>query len=85
MSKQSKALEKLCQEPTPSNYKWDDLKSLLLSLGYAEVKGAGSRRKFFHKEKNALISCHQPHPNPDVDKGCISDIVKHLKDHQFIK
>ncbi|MEO5607547.1 MAG: type II toxin-antitoxin system HicA family toxin [Polaromonas sp.] len=85
MSKQSKALERLRREPTPSNFKWDDLASLLCSLGYTEINGAGSRKKFFHAEKNALISCHKPHPNPDVDKGCIVDVVKHLKDHKFIK
>lgn len=84
MSKQAKALERLCQEPTPSNFKWDDLKSLLISLGYKEINGSGSRKKFFHAEKNALINCHKPHPNPDVDKGCISDIVNHLRDNQFI-
>ncbi len=34
-------------------------------------KGGGSGRKFYHKGKDALICCHQPHPNPCVDKGCI--------------
>lgn len=85
MSKLSKALEKLCREPTPANFKWDELAGLLVALGYVEINGSGSRKKFFHKEKNALISCHKPHPNPDVDKGCISDIVKHLRENGFIR
>lgn len=84
MSKQSKALEKLCREPTPANFKWEELVGLLVSLDYQELNGSGSRKKFFHKEKNALIICHKPHPNPDVDKGCIADIVKHLREHKFI-
>lgn len=84
MSKQNKAIEKLCREPTPANFKWVELVGLLTSLGYAEISGNGSRKKFFHKEKNVLISCHKPHPSPDVDKGCIVDIVKHLRENRLI-
>ena len=85
MSKLSKALERLCREPTPVNVKWDDLANILTSLGYEELNGRGSRKKFFHREKNLLIVCHKPHPSPDVDKGCIADVVKHLKDNKFVK
>lgn len=84
MSKQSKALEKLCREPTPANFKWVELAGLLSSLGYEELSGSGSRKKFFHREKDLLIACHKPHPNPDVDKGCIVDVVKHLRENKFI-
>lgn len=84
MSKKSKALEKICSQPTPANIKWKELVSVLVALGYEEHSGTGSRKKFFHPVKNALISCHKPHPNPEVDKGCLADIVSHLKDHGFI-
>lgn len=84
MSKHNKTLTKLCSTPPPSNLKWNELKSLLESLGYKVINGAGSRRKFHHKEKNALIICHAPHPQPDVDKGCIVDIVEHLRIFGFI-
>jgi len=85
MSKQEKALEKLCRTPTPANLKWDELRTALSSLGYQMLTGKGSRRKFVHKDTKAIISCHEPHPSPDVDKGCIADIVAHLKEHAFIK
>jgi predicted RNA binding protein YcfA (HicA-like mRNA interferase family) len=84
MSKHGKALAKICATPTPSNIKWDELKNALEHLGYEMLKGSGSRRKFFHKGKNALIICHQPHPSPDVDKGCVADVIEHLKTHGFI-
>lgn len=87
MAKHDKTLVKICAKPTPSDVRWNDLASLLLSLGYVMLpagKTGGSRRKFFHKGKDALISCHQPHPSPDVDKGCIDDVVDHLKTHGFI-
>ncbi|WP_375341620.1 type II toxin-antitoxin system HicA family toxin [Massilia phyllosphaerae] len=84
MSKYSKALAKISATPPPSNFKWDDLKALLEHLGYRMLNGDGSRRKFYHKEKDLLIICHRPHPSPDVDKGCIVDVVDHLKTHGFI-
>lgn len=84
MAKHRKALEKLCATPPPADIKWDELKSVLEHLGYTLLKGSGSRRKFFHEGKNALIICHAPHPSPDVDKGCIVDVVEHLKTNGFI-
>lgn len=84
MAKHRKALEKLCATPPPADIKWDELKSVLEHLGYTMLKGSGSRRKFYHQGKNALIICHAPHPSPDVDKGCIADVIEHLKTNGFI-
>jgi len=85
MSKRLKALEKLCASPTPSNIKWSELKKILEHLGYTMQKNSGSRRKFYNAEKDLLISCHEPHPLPDVDKGCVADIVEHLRFNGFIE
>ena len=85
MSKHSKALAKLSASPPPSNIKWDELKSILEHLGYTVLKGSGSRRKFYHKEKDDLIICHEPHPSLNVDKGCVSDVVDHLRARGFIE
>ncbi|MBB3639819.1 type II toxin-antitoxin system HicA family toxin [Variovorax atrisoli] len=84
MSKHAKALEKLCRTPPPADFKWDDLRTVLEGLGYVMLNGSGSRRKFHHPGIGAIISCHEPHPSPDVDKGCIVDIVAHLKDYGLI-
>ncbi len=84
MTKQQKALAKLTALPTPVNIKWDELKSVLEHLGYTMLTGDGSRRKFFHAGKNDVIICHVPHPSPDVDKGCVADVVEHLKSNGFI-
>jgi len=84
MAKHRKALEKLCATPPSSDIKWDELKSVLEHLGYTMLKGSGSRRKFYHQARNALIICHAPHPSPDVDKGCIADVIDHLKTNGFI-
>lgn len=84
MSKHQKALARLTSNPPAADIKWSELKVVLEHLGYEMLKGNGSRRKFFHSRKNALIICHEPHPSPNVDKGCIADVIEHLKTHQFI-
>ena len=88
MSKHEKNLKRLSATPKPADLKWDELAGILKYLGYELLKSGksgGSRRKFYHKEKDALICCHEPHPSPDVDKGCISDVVEHLKMYKFIE
>jgi predicted RNA binding protein YcfA (HicA-like mRNA interferase family) len=84
MSRHEKTMAKLCAKPPPADLRWDELKAVLEHLGYKMVRGNGSRRKFFHAEKNALIICHQPHPLPSVDKACIVEVVEHLKTNGFI-
>lgn len=87
MSKHEKNLKRLNTKPTPADITWDELTGVLEHLGYAPVKTGktgGSRRKFYHKEKDALICCHKPHPSPDVDKGCVDDVVEHLKVYKFL-
>ena len=88
MSKHEKNLARLSATPIPANIKWDELTGVLKHLGYTILKSGksgGSRRRFYHREKDALIHCHEPHPSPDVDKGCIADVVEHLKTYGFIK
>jgi predicted RNA binding protein YcfA (HicA-like mRNA interferase family) len=84
MSKHQKALDRLCAIPPAADIRWQELKNVLEQLGYEMLTGSGSRRKFFHPEKKALIICHQPHPAPTVDKGCIADVIEHLRHHEFI-
>ena len=84
MSKQQKALDKLCASPPPADFKWQELKGVLEHLGYMLLKNSGSRRKFYHPGKQALIICHEPHPTPNVDKACIADVVSHLRANGLI-
>jgi len=84
MSKHQKALDRLCATPSPADIKWQELKAVLEHLGYDLLKNTGSRRKFYHHGKKALFICHEPHPSPNVDKGCIADVVEHLRAYGFI-
>lgn len=84
MSKHQKALKRLCTKSPLPDFKWAELVTVLNHLGYDMLKNSGSRRKFVHRETKAIISCHEPHPAPNVDKGCIADIVDHLRRNGFI-
>lgn len=88
MSKRhEKTLQRMQTRPPPSDVTWDELTALLRHLGYVPLKNGrtgGSRRKFYNKEKDALICCHEPHPQPHVDKGCIVDVVDHLTAKGFL-
>ena len=85
MGKHDKTLARMSKKPTPSDIAWKDMEAALKHLGYEVVRGRGSRSKFYHKQKNLLISCHEPHPQPDVDKGCVADIVEHLRNNGFLE
>jgi len=85
MPKHLKLLEKLCAKPPPASFKWSDLKGVLRHLGFKMISNSGSRRKFHHVQKDVLIICHEPHPSPDVDKGCIVDVVETLKANGFVE
>ena len=84
MSKHLKTLEKLGRSQTPADIKWNELKGALEFLGYRQLNNSGSRRKFFHPIKKDIISCHEPHPSPDVGKATIDDIARHLKEQGHI-
>jgi predicted RNA binding protein YcfA (HicA-like mRNA interferase family) len=85
MSKHDKTLARVQKKPTPADIRWEDLKSMLESMGFKYLKNSGARRKFFHEGQQTLIICHEPHPDPCVDKGCINDVVDVLKVNGFIK
>ena len=84
MSRYEKALDRLCSRPPPANFTWDELKTVLAHFGYKVINGKGSRRKFFCASTGALIICHEPHPTSIVDKGCVVDVVEHLRTHGLI-
>jgi len=54
MAQADKIIEKIKAKPAPKNIKWDELVTALKRLGYKEITNSGSRRKFFHTEKNNM-------------------------------
>lgn len=85
MGKHQKTIQRMDSSPTPADIRWDELVGALTHLGYKELTGSGSRRKFHNPKTGALICCHKPHPGSIVPRYCIENVVEHLKDHNLIK
>lgn len=51
MSKKDKLLERFLSTPPRKDLTFKELSSLLLSLGFEKIEGAGSAVKFYHPKK----------------------------------
>lgn len=85
MGTTEKLLEKLTATPTPRNFPWDDLVTLLRRLGYRELTGGGSRRKFIHTDTNHIINLHQPHPGNNLKPYQVEQVIEKLQDRGVIQ
>lgn len=87
MGKIDALIRKLCAKPTPANFRYSDVRSILMHFGYIESnKGAtsGARVKFYHPETKAAIMLHKPHPGDEMVKTAVDSVVIFLKEHGHI-
>ena len=87
MGKIDTLIAMLCAKPTPANFRYSDLRTVMVHFGYAESnKGAtsGSRVKFYHPETKAAIMLHKPHPGDETVKSSVDSVVIFLKEHGHI-
>ena len=66
----------------PKDFTYTELKSVLSSLGYVEVHGAGSRVCF--KSKTHKIKLYKPHPGNILKQYQISLLIDELKKEGLI-
>lgn len=78
MAKKDKLKAKLLSRP--KDFSWSELESLLDYLGFNQLKGKGSRRKFVHKESKILINLHEPHPEKVLKKYMVDQVIEKLKE-----
>jgi len=74
MSKSDKLIERLLSYP--KDFTYNELKTLLLSFGYLEKQGAGSRICF--AKESHKIKLHKPHPDNKLKRYQLDLIVKEL-------
>ncbi len=84
MGRKEKLLARL--QERPKDFTWDELTSVLKSLGYVQRKSGktcGSRVKFVHSSA-PTITLHKPHPANIVKIYVIEDILELLKNEEMI-
>ena len=77
MSQSAKLLKRFPGKP--KDFTWDEIVTLLSSLGYDVVPNDGSSRKFHNKLKDSVICMHEPHPKRVLKTYQIIEIPKTLK------
>jgi hypothetical protein len=82
MSRFQKALERL--KSKPKDFTWNELQTIMHHYGYKEIKGGGSRRKFINPKTGAVMSLHEPHPQPVIKRYALEIIIEHLKDYGLL-
>ena len=82
MGRQEKLLAKL--DSARRVFPWSDLLVLLSQLGYEKQEMEGSRVRFYHNGRNALLLLHKPHPGKELSGGALKAVRAHLKDEGFL-
>jgi hypothetical protein len=80
MSKKDKLLIKFLENPPRKDLTFKELSTLLLSLNFEKIEGAGSAVKFYNKEKDLLINLHKPHPSDILKVYLVKQIQSKLKE-----
>lgn len=82
MSAIFKAIEKLKRRP--SDLKWNEVSKIMGHYGYEILQGKGSRIKFYHSEKDSLVSLHKPHNPKTLRLYQIDMIINRLEEDGLI-
>jgi hypothetical protein len=80
MSSKDKLLLRILKYP--SDFTYDEVRSLLNKLGYIEYtkgKTSGSRVSFYQPERGYIISLHKPHPSNTIKLYALRKLVNALK------
>ena len=80
MSKAEKLLKRFLS--MPKDFTFEELRALLGSLGYREVRRghtAGSRVAFYREASGHIIKLHRPHPRPVLKEYQVEELITSLR------
>ena len=77
MGRKEKLLGRLISKPR--DFSWHELQSLMRHLGYTELAGHGSRRKFINAKTRRIVSLHKRHPDDTLLEYQVKDILVFLE------
>ncbi|EHI7917523.1 type II toxin-antitoxin system HicA family toxin [Salmonella enterica] len=75
-AKHRRTILDILSTPPKSGIKWNDVISLINTLGGKVKNGNGSRRKFVLN--GSIYQTHQPHPGNVMDKGAVNGLREWL-------
>lgn len=58
----------------PTDFTWNELVTILSFYGFDVINGKGSKRKFYNKELDRVVICHEPHPKSIVKEYVLKEI-----------
>jgi hypothetical protein len=76
-AKQRRVFARVFAHPTPANIRWDDIKSLLISLGAEISQRSGSAVAVELKGETAVF--HEPHPESNAPRGLVRAVREFLE------
>jgi HicA toxin of bacterial toxin-antitoxin, len=76
VSKQEKLIQRLRSMPT--DFTWDEAKSLMKARGYSYHKGSGSARWWLHTTTKHKVRLHEPHPEPFLKRYMVETLINAL-------
>ena len=78
MTRKEKLIKRL--KSKPKDFTWDETKSLLIGLGFTEVKTGktGGSRKRFINSSNVVVTLHRPHPRNILKRYQIEQLLELL-------
>jgi predicted RNA binding protein YcfA (HicA-like mRNA interferase family) len=81
VSRQEKALKRLLAKPT--DFTWNEFRTVMESLGYELKTTGGSGRKFVKPSSVFLI--HEPHPHKLLKSYQIRQVIQFLREEGEIE
>lgn len=84
MSRIDKLKSRFLAEPIPTDFRWEDLVTLLGHLGFSLKPSSGSGRKFvFESKPELVIFIHEPHPQKTLKTYQVREIRQTLRDNDL--
>ena len=80
MSQSTKAVNRMCSTPTPADFEWRELVTVMKGFGFKLHTNNGSRRHFIGTIDGVerRFDCHEPHPSGIVKRYVIRELKEFL-------
>ena len=83
MTKAQKLLKRF--QSRPKDFTWNELLTLLASLGFELRATDGSNRKFIHAQTGVILMMHEPHPGSILKAYQVRAALDFLKQEGYIE